>query len=112
MSLYHKGYALLTEPDKPDQEFDTFMCCHGGEIIIVRPSKSEHIWSPPTELAFIGQPQKEAEMAGKRRRGICYRCMGMTCGRPQCIPCIPFEAKLEAIEGSRRFWKQTELTRA
>jgi hypothetical protein len=31
-------------------------------------------------------------------RGFCLKCMKVTCGRPECNICIPFEKKLEAIE--------------
>jgi len=37
------------------------------------------------------------------RRTFCLRCMAVTCGNPACDPCIPFERKLEAMEG-RRPW--------
>jgi hypothetical protein len=37
------------------------------------------------------------------RRTFCLRCMAVTCGSPVCDPCIPFEIKLEAMEG-RRPW--------
>jgi len=40
-----------------------------------------------------------------RRRGFCMFCFGVTCGRAQCDPCIPFEAKLEIVEGKRNVWK-------
>jgi len=34
-----------------------------------------------------------------QKRGWCMRCKGPTCGRPECDPCIPSEAKLDAIDG-------------
>jgi hypothetical protein len=37
------------------------------------------------------------------RRTFCLRCMAVTCGNPACGPCVPFEIKLEAMEG-RRLW--------
>jgi len=32
------------------------------------------------------------------RRGFCLKCMRVTCGAPECDPCVPFEKKLEMIE--------------
>lgn len=28
-----------------------------------------------------------------RRRGFCYRCMGVTCGKEACMVCFPFNAE-------------------
>lgn len=33
-------------------------------------------------------------------RGFCYRCNGMICG-PGCVDCVPAEAQLEIMEGTR-----------
>lgn len=33
-----------------------------------------------------------------RKRGFCVRCMGPTCGHPQCDACVPFEKWLESVE--------------
>ena len=33
------------------------------------------------------------------RRGFCLRCMGPTCGAPECDVCVPLEKQLEIIEG-------------
>ena len=106
--LYHKGYVSIAEPNVT-REFDSFVCCHCNRIIIVKPSGSGGVWSPPEQLARIGQPSAKAH--GKKRvRGLCFRCMAPTCGTAECLHCIPWEAKLEAQEGSRRFWKDLELT--
>ncbi len=32
------------------------------------------------------------------RRGFCLKCMRVTCGAPECDPCVPFEKKLEMME--------------
>ena len=113
MTFYHRGNLIIEHPEMPTQEFDTFMCCHCGGIIVVQPSGSTNLWSPPEEIALIGtapDPQvEEARQKNKRRRGVCFRCMGITCGREKCAKCIPFEAQLEAIEGTRRFWRQQEI---
>lgn len=55
----------------------TQMCCHcGGHFQMVKGS-------------------------GKRR-GFCMKCMKITCGAPECDPCIPLEARLEIMEGNQR----------
>lgn len=35
-------------------------------------------------------------------RGFCTKCMGVTCGRPECQPCEHWEKKLERIEKAAR----------
>jgi hypothetical protein len=52
---------------------DTLMCCHCGKIWIVM--KGSGI-----------------------RRGFCTKCMGVTCGRPECDTCMPQEKRLDLIE--------------
>lgn len=108
-SSYHRGNVLITEPYS-NREFDSFLCCHCNSIIIVQPSGSENVWSPSTTIAFIGQPRKQTKPRS-RQRGFCFRCMAPTCGKRKCVRCVPFEAKLEVAEGSRRFWKQLDLVR-
>lgn len=39
-------------------------------------------------------------------RGWCMNCDGVTCGRPQCIKCVPFEKKMEMYE--KGFFKALE----
>lgn len=34
-------------------------------------------------------------------RGFCMRCMRVTCGKPACDPCVPFEARLDHHEGRK-----------
>lgn len=34
-------------------------------------------------------------------RGYCTNCMSITCGKTVCNPCIPFEKKLDIMEGVR-----------
>jgi hypothetical protein len=37
-------------------------------------------------------------------RGFCQRCMGMTCGGPNCRDCMPMEKRLDLYEkGKIRF---------
>ena len=37
------------------------------------------------------------------RRIFCLRCMAVTCGKPECDPCIPIDLKLERME-ARKSW--------
>ena len=41
------------------------------------------------------------------RRGFCTRCIGVTCGDPAHDACIPWEARLEHMEGRKT--KYTDL---
>ena len=41
------------------------------------------------------------------RRTYCVRCKKVTCGQFSCDECIPFEAKLEFIEGGTSSYKNT-----
>lgn len=36
-----------------------------------------------------------------KTRGFCTRCMGYTCGGPDCIACIPVEVRLTNAEAGR-----------
>jgi len=54
-------------------ERDTLQCCHCNKHYIVQPGSG-------------------------KRRGWCFNCASTTCGEEGCIPCIPFEKKLEAFE--------------
>ncbi len=38
----------------------------------------------------------------KRRSGWCMNCAGPTCPRPECDPCTPFMAKIEAAESAKQ----------
>lgn len=54
-------------------EGDTLQCCHCGCV-----------WIP-------------IKGSGKKR-GYCLNCNQVTCGKPECIECFPYEKKLEIIE--------------
>ena len=82
------GYVAIMKPGKPTIERDAYLCAHCQMLCIVRPGSGT-------------------------TRGYCFRCQAPLCGRAPCNQrCIPFEAKMEAQEGRRRFWKQMELTSA
>ena len=79
------GYASITDPDGPMIEYDTYQCQHCN-----------------------AHTRREV---GKGPKAMCMLCDGPTCGAKKCDwPCVPFEAKLEAWEGKRRFWKSVKLT--
>ena len=77
------GYMITTDPEAGVREVDTYQCCHCNR-------------------------HYEREV-GKGPPAMCLMCNDPTCGRKKCDPCIPFEAKLEAMEGRRRFWKSLEI---
>jgi len=75
------GQISITRPDGPTIERDTFMCGHCQYICVVR----------------VGSGVV---------RGYCRMCNSPTCGKTRCSQgCTPFEARLEAWEGRRRFHK-------
>lgn len=79
------GYVHIEDPDGPDIEYNTIQCCHCNR----------HVDKDPNH------PQLQE---------MCRTCMAPICNdRPECGRCIPFEAKLEAAAGQRRFWKQLDL---
>ena len=55
----------------------TRQCCHGGEHFI-------------------------SIQGSGIRRGYCRNCQAVTCGRPECDICIPYEEKLDLAEGKDR----------
>ena len=105
MSSYHAGSVVILDPDAPTLEMQSFQCKHCNKIVIVEHKGNAHSVS---ELRWDGNiPQPNG--TPKKRRGFCFNCMGPTCGEGQCVRCVPWEAKLEAAEGSRRFWHQYKL---
>lgn len=77
------GYIVITDPDGLTIERETYQCCHCNAHY--------------------------TREVGKGPPAMCLMCMQPTCGRKQCDPCTPFEAKLEAWEGRRRFWRDIDL---
>ena len=55
----------------------TLQCCHGGEHFVS--IKGSGI-----------------------RRGFCRNCQMVTCGKPECDPCVPWEEKLNLGEGAKK----------
>jgi len=56
---------------------DTHMCCHCGRHWVFRAGSG-------------------------KRRGWCFNCNSMHCGRKECSSCIPFMKKIEEIEAGKR----------
>lgn len=57
------------------QEGETVQCCHCGKHFFLSPQTTKD-------------------------RGFCYRCGGFICGE-RCLNCVPIEAELEILEGTR-----------
>lgn len=60
---------------------DTFFCVHCG-CHFTKKLGTDGRWRNP----------------GGHVDSFCLKCMGPTCGRGQCDPCMPFEKKLEQME--------------
>jgi hypothetical protein len=70
------GYMIITSPDAPAVERDSFQCNHCQTVVFVEPL------SAPADAG-----------------GFCRRCMGLICG--PCADagnCVPWEKALEAME--------------
>ena len=77
------GYGLLTDPDALHgivEETETVNCCHCQFIMHIRPGSGT-------------------------KRGFCFMCNAVTCGKPGCMSgCTPFEKRLEEVEAQARFY--------
>lgn len=69
-----QGYLVISSPNAPDYERDTFTCVHCNVIVPVEPAP--------------------APMVG----GFCRMCMANICDACCDQGCTPFEKKLKAIE--------------
>lgn len=107
-SVYHKGNVTGYQDGQVVAEYDLLLCCHCNMVFMIQPSHSANIWSP-SDVIVRNDQRPEPKPDTGRRRGFCFRCMGPTCGQGKCVKCIPFEAQLEAMEGTRRFWNQMEV---
>lgn len=70
------GYLIIQSP-AGRLEADTVQCGHCQTHYIVRPGSG-------------------------KRRGFCTLCSRATCGAEACIPCKPWEKRLEAVERRER----------
>jgi hypothetical protein len=83
------GTAVIVDPGAAQmtREIDGVVCCHCQRITFVKPGQS-------------------ATDCG----GFCRLCFAPTCG--PCADhgvCVPFEAKLEMLEGRRAFYRGVEI---
>ena len=79
------GYGIITGEAGEVEEFDTFTCPHCNGVCIIR-------------------------LGSGKQRGYCHLCNGPTCGRKNCMECVPFMKKLERHE--RRFELRKAMDRA
>lgn len=71
------GHIVITDPEAPQPiERETLQCVHCGCH-----------WVPKPGSGSV--------------RGFCMRCAGVTCGAKACDPCVPFEARIEIMEGAK-----------
>lgn len=71
------GHVIISSADGRTSEQQTLSCCHCGAHWIVQPGSGT-------------------------RRGFCLKCMGPTCGAPECGTCLPVEKFLEQVEKNAR----------
>ena len=74
------GYITITDPGAPLLEMDTFTCCHGNEIVPVKPGMSiaDFAW--------------------------CRKCMKPVCEKEICqVRCLPWERQMEEMENRGKF---------
>ena len=71
--LHAGGYAIATTPEGAFEEHDTFTCPHCNSVQIVRPGSGT-------------------------KRGYCQLCDAPTCGKKNCVECVPFLKKIERYE--------------
>ena len=83
------GNILVTNTQTGEviEELDSFICSHHGGIEFIKPGSG-------------------------KKRGFCFSCFDLTCGREKCKECRPFEAWLEAMEATghnrKRLWDRME----
>lgn len=71
------GFIQIFRPGEAPEELETLRCVHCG-------------------LHWVRVP------GSGRKRGFCMRCNGVTCGAEACDPCVPYEARIELMEGAKK----------
>ena len=75
--LKPQGTIIITDPDLPHEvQRDAMQCVHCQAVWIVKPGSGI-------------------------KRGFCTRCNRVTCGRPECDVCLPFEKQCDLIEAGK-----------
>lgn len=77
---HEDGYIIITDPSG-ETVYQTQQCVHCGMHFPYIPGSG-------------------------KTRGFCMSCMGITCGKPECDPCVPMEKAIEAMEARDRFQRQ------
>jgi hypothetical protein len=80
------GAFFEFDPDIGNHDWMTCMCVHCGR-----------------HWRYIPGSGKE--------RGFCMHCMGITCGRRQCDPCVPMEKMIEDLEAAFRRQENLRIIR-
>src|SRR5262245_24511187 len=70
-----QGYSIITEPDKPTIEQDTFTCSHCNRVTFLKPRQ---------------EPEHR-----------CNVCVGYICEGRANRPCLPLEEQLRMMESPR-----------
>lgn len=85
-----QGYAILTDPEAPTRERDTFTCGHCNRVVFVKPQAD-----PATYGGFCGG---------------CYRliCQACEAEKVRTLACRPFEKWLEQQEARSRLHQSLE----
>jgi len=78
-----QGYAILTEPDRPTKENDTFTCGHCNRVVFVKPD---------------ADPVTYGGWCGGCTRLICPACEAE---KVRTLACRPFEKWLEQQEAKQ-----------
>lgn len=83
-----QGYAILTEPERPTRENDTFTCGHCNCVVFVKP---------------MADPATYGGWCGGCSRLICPACEQK---KVETLSCAPFEKWLEQQEAKDRLRRQ------
>ena len=92
------GYAIITDPDAPIQEYDTASCVHCSAVIFVKPHTGSTVY-------LVSSITPAGVIVWKEEPGAaCWKC---GC-RPVCLAChakgvcLPLEYQLDQAEQAWR----------
>lgn len=75
------GHSVETGPHGEIVTNNLYTCCH-----------CQKVWEAST-----------GSLGGKMAGGFCGKCVGYICRNPDCLTCLPWEARLENIEAGRHY---------